>query len=123
MWCTTFNIDYHVEVDGHYYSVPHALARRPLVEQRPGERLDQAVDALGGLQQDRPAVGTGLLLVELGDSGLSNRFGNRTVCGTVSVVTQVPGRGTSSRSRTRRAIDSDRSTVEPASTCCVGVDW
>ena len=37
--------------------------RRPLVEQTPGERLDQAVDALGGLQQDRPAVGTGLLLV------------------------------------------------------------
>ena len=24
------NIDYHVEVAGHYYSVPHALARRPL---------------------------------------------------------------------------------------------
>ena len=24
------NIDYHVEVDGHYYSVPHALARRQL---------------------------------------------------------------------------------------------
>ena len=22
------NIDYHVEVDGHYYSVPHALIRR-----------------------------------------------------------------------------------------------
>ena len=40
------------------------LVRRPLVEQTPGERLDQAVDALGGLQQDRPAVGTGLLLVE-----------------------------------------------------------
>ena len=36
-------------------------------------------------------MGTGLLLVELGDSGLSNRFGNRTVCGTVSVVTQGPG--------------------------------
>ena len=25
MWSTTFNIDYHVEVDRHYYSVPHAL--------------------------------------------------------------------------------------------------
>ena len=24
------NIDYHVEVDGHYYSVPHALVRRQL---------------------------------------------------------------------------------------------
>ena len=30
MWCTTFNIDYHVEVDRHYYSVPHALVRRQL---------------------------------------------------------------------------------------------
>ena len=46
------------------------LVRRPLVEQTPGERLDQAVDALGGLQQDRPAVGTGLLLVELGEQRL-----------------------------------------------------
>jgi hypothetical protein len=43
-----------------------SLVRRPLVEQTPGERLDQAVDALGCLQQNRPAVGTGLLLVELG---------------------------------------------------------
>ena len=24
------NIDYHVEVDGHYYSVSHALIRRQL---------------------------------------------------------------------------------------------
>jgi transposase len=24
------NIDYHIEVDGHYYSVPHELARQPL---------------------------------------------------------------------------------------------
>ena len=43
-----------------------SLVRRSLVEQAPGERLDQAVDALGGLQQNRPAVGAGLLLVELG---------------------------------------------------------
>ena len=42
------------------------LVRRALVEQTPGERLDQTVDALGGLQQYRPAVGAGLLLVELG---------------------------------------------------------
>jgi len=25
MWSTTFNIDYHVEVEGHYYSVPYPL--------------------------------------------------------------------------------------------------
>jgi len=25
LWSTTENIDYHVELDGHYYSVPHAL--------------------------------------------------------------------------------------------------
>ena len=42
------------------------LVRRPLVEQTPGERLDQAVDAIGCLQQNRPAIGAGLLLVELG---------------------------------------------------------
>ena len=46
------------------------LVRRPLVEQTPGERLDQTVDALGSLQQNRPAVGTGLLLVELGEQRL-----------------------------------------------------
>ncbi len=27
MWCTTFNIDYHVEIDRHLYSVPHQLVR------------------------------------------------------------------------------------------------
>ena len=43
-----------------------SLVRRSLVEQALGERLDQTVDALGGLQQNRPAVGAGLLLVELG---------------------------------------------------------
>ena len=46
------------------------LVRRALVEQAPGERLDQTVDALGGLQQNRPAVGAGLLLVELGEQRL-----------------------------------------------------
>jgi len=25
MWPATFNIDYHVELHGHYYSLPHAL--------------------------------------------------------------------------------------------------
>ncbi|WP_396022869.1 Mu transposase domain-containing protein [Cupriavidus pinatubonensis] len=25
MWSTTENVDYHVELDGHYYSVPHGL--------------------------------------------------------------------------------------------------
>ena len=47
------------------------LVRRPLVEQTPGERLDQAVDALGGRSAgSRPAVGTGLLLVEPGEQRL-----------------------------------------------------
>ncbi len=53
------------------------LVRRPLVEQTPGERLDQAVDALGCLQQNRPAVGAGLLLVELGDDGLGEHIGEQ----------------------------------------------
>lgn len=30
MWSTTFNIDYHVEVEGHYYSVPYALIKHQL---------------------------------------------------------------------------------------------
>ena len=45
-------------------SVCRTLSGAPLVEQAPGERLDQTVDALGGLQQNRPAVGAGLLLLE-----------------------------------------------------------
>ena len=35
-----------------------------------GERLDQAVHALGRLEQDGAAVGTRVLLVERGDEGL-----------------------------------------------------
>ena len=40
------------------------------VAQAPGERLDQPVHALGRLEQDRPAVGACLLLVELGEQWL-----------------------------------------------------
>ncbi|HUE87727.1 MAG TPA: hypothetical protein VMO26_16760 [Vicinamibacterales bacterium] len=25
MWSTTFNIDYHIDVERHFYSVPHRL--------------------------------------------------------------------------------------------------
>ena len=46
------------------------LLRRPMVHQTPGERLDQTVDALGRLEQDGPAVGACVLLVELGDQWL-----------------------------------------------------
>ena len=49
--------------------VPNLL-RRALVAQAPGERLDQPVHALGRLEQDRPAVGACLLLVELGEQWL-----------------------------------------------------
>ena len=49
--------------------VPNFL-RRALVAQAPGERLDQPVHALGRLEQNRPAVGACLLLVELGDQQL-----------------------------------------------------
>ena len=41
-----------------------------LVGQTPGERLDQAVHALGRLEQDGAAVGTRVFLVERGDEGL-----------------------------------------------------
>ena len=44
--------------------VPNLL-RRAVVDQAPGERLDQAVHPLGRLAQDGPAVETRLLLVEL----------------------------------------------------------
>ena len=27
MWCTTFNIDYHVDIERHVYSVPFQLVR------------------------------------------------------------------------------------------------
>ena len=66
------------------------LPRCAFVGQTPGERLDQAVHALGRLEQDGAAVGTRVLLVERGDEGLSNRSGNRTLCGIVSGVTQGP---------------------------------
>ena len=46
------------------------LVRRAFVDQTPGERLDQAVHALGRLEQDGAAIGARLLAVELGDEGL-----------------------------------------------------
>ena len=46
------------------------LPRCAFVGQTPGERLDQAVHALGRLEQDGAAVGTRVLLVERGDEGL-----------------------------------------------------
>ena len=42
------------------------LLRRAGIGQTPGQRLEQAVHALGRLEQDRPAVGTRLFLVEPG---------------------------------------------------------
>ena len=67
--------------------VPNLL-RRALVGETPGKRLDEAVHALGCLEQDGPAVGTRLLAVERRDEGLSKRSGNRTVCDIVSGVMQ-----------------------------------
>ena len=49
--------------------VPNLL-RGALVGQTLGERLDQAVHALGRLEQDGAAVGTRVFLVERGDEGL-----------------------------------------------------
>ena len=46
------------------------LPRCAFVGQTPGERLDQAVHALGRLEQDGAAVRTRVLLVERGDEGL-----------------------------------------------------
>ena len=69
--------------DQVHQRVPN-LVRRPLVEQAPGERLDQTVDALGGLQQNRPAVGAGLLLLELAVQRLVEQIREQ------KVVTQGP---------------------------------
>ena len=49
--------------------VPNLL-RRALVRETPGERLDEAVHALGRLEQDAAAVGTCLLAVERRDEEL-----------------------------------------------------
>ena len=49
--------------------VPNLL-RRALVGETPGKRLDEAVHALGCLEQDAAAVGTRLLAVERRDEGL-----------------------------------------------------
>ena len=49
--------------------VPNLL-RHALVGETPGKRLDEAVHALGCLEQDGAAVGTRLLAVERGDEGL-----------------------------------------------------
>ena len=46
------------------------LPRCAFVGQTPGERLDQAIHALGRLEQDGAAVGTRVFLVERGDEGL-----------------------------------------------------
>ena len=43
----------------------------PTVRQAGAQRIDQAQTAIGGLEQQRAPVGTGVLLVELGDNGLA----------------------------------------------------
>jgi transposase len=40
MWSTTFNIDYHVELDGHYYSVPHALMQEEVEMRYTGRTVE-----------------------------------------------------------------------------------
>ena len=51
-------------------SVCRTFSRRALVGETPAERLDEAVHALGRLEQDAAAVGTRLLAVERRDEGL-----------------------------------------------------
>lgn len=66
------------------------LRRRALVDQAEGERLHQAVHALGRLEQNGATIGTRLRTVEAATNGLSNRFEQRTVCDIVSDVRQGP---------------------------------
>ena len=50
------------------------LPRGAPVGETPGKRLDEAVHALGRLEQNGTAVGTGVLAVERGDEGLAEEF-------------------------------------------------
>ena len=54
--------------------VPDRL-RYPAVNQTPAERLDQPVDALGGLEQHGAAIGARLLSVERGHERLVEQIG------------------------------------------------
>ena len=66
------------------------LLRCPAVNQTPAERLDQSVDALGALSNTPPPSELACSRSNIATSGLSNRFGNRTVCAIVGSVTQEP---------------------------------
>ena len=66
------------------------LLRCPAVNQTPAERLDQPVDALGGLEQHGTAVRARLLTVERGHERLAEQIGKRTDCAIVGSVTQEP---------------------------------
>ena len=70
-------------------SVCRIFSGAALVAQAPGERLDQPVHALGRLEQDRPAVGACLLLVELGEQWLVEQIREQNSLWH-SVVTQGP---------------------------------
>jgi hypothetical protein len=57
------------------------LASLPLVSQTSRQTTDQSVAAVGGLQQDRAAIGTALLLIELQYRGLGENLGEQqTLC-------------------------------------------
>ena len=53
--------------------VPNLLWGAPVGE-TPGKRLDEAIHALGRLEQNGAAIGTGVLAVERGDEGLVEEF-------------------------------------------------
>ena len=46
MFSRTFNIDYHVEVEGHYYSVPYALVRQQLDVRLSASVVERTSDSL-----------------------------------------------------------------------------
>ena len=73
------------DVLGHYgvVALPCRVrdpSRLALIRQAAAERVDQSETAIRSLEQQRTAVGTGVLLVELGDNGLVKKIGKQTLC-------------------------------------------
>jgi hypothetical protein len=57
------------------------LSRLALIRQAAAERVDQPETTIGGLEQQRTAIGTAVLLVELGNNGLVEKIREQqTLC-------------------------------------------
>ena len=75
--------------DQVFERVPYLL-RRTLVDQTPGEPLDEVVHPLGCLEQHAPPSELACSRSNVATTGLPTSSGNRTRCGIVGFVTQGP---------------------------------